>query len=234
MILVVSRFRVRNGIETSVRDAFLARPRLVDGVPGFLGLEVFTDTGDPSVFHLVTRWTDHPSFEAWHGGDAHDQAHRAIPKGLKLDPSHTQVLELQRVEDPSRPAEWEQVVADAVPALASFLSESAAACCLLLDPDGAIRACNPALSKLLGRPFDQLHGQPASLILTEASARSLTERIAAGERRLGERVLLRFVDASGRPVMLRCLVDVHPDRLLLIGEPPEDRAASDTGIGPTR
>ena len=55
MVTVISRFRVRNGLEEQVRKAFLERPRLVESESGFCGLEVLTDASDPAVFLLLTR-----------------------------------------------------------------------------------------------------------------------------------------------------------------------------------
>ena len=89
MVLVISTFKVANGMEAAVRQAFLDRPHLVDDAAGFLGMEVFQDHQDGSVFHLLTRWTDAASFQSWHSGPLHKAAHRGIPKGLKLDPSRT-------------------------------------------------------------------------------------------------------------------------------------------------
>ena len=55
MILVTSRFRVANGMEQRVKEAFHNRSRLVEDAPGFLGMEVFNESNDPSVFLLLTR-----------------------------------------------------------------------------------------------------------------------------------------------------------------------------------
>ncbi|MEO8131067.1 MAG: antibiotic biosynthesis monooxygenase family protein, partial [Bryobacteraceae bacterium] len=82
----MSSFRVANGMEDQVVDAFLNRPRLVEGTAGYLGMETFTDAKDTALFHLVTRWTDIESFHTWHKSAAHQESHRFIPKGLKLDP----------------------------------------------------------------------------------------------------------------------------------------------------
>jgi hypothetical protein len=82
-----------------ISEAFLGRPRLVEGAPGFLGMEVLVDRSDPALFHLVTRWTDESSFERWHGGPLHKQAHRGIPKGLKLDPSFTAIRRYNLLPD---------------------------------------------------------------------------------------------------------------------------------------
>ena len=94
MIIAMSTFRVANGMAEQVAEAFRNRPRLVETAPGFLGMEVFTDTKDDAVFYLITRWTDADSFRAWHAGAAHRQSHEFIPKGLKLTPAYTRVVEL--------------------------------------------------------------------------------------------------------------------------------------------
>jgi heme-degrading monooxygenase HmoA len=90
---------VANGMKGEVTRAFRDRPRLVDDAPGFLGLEVFTSSDDAAIFHLVTRWTDEPSFRRWHGSDEHRESHAWMPKGLKLDASFTRVQVLERIED---------------------------------------------------------------------------------------------------------------------------------------
>jgi heme-degrading monooxygenase HmoA len=95
MILALSRFKVANGLEDSVARAFLDRPRLVESAEGFLGLEVFTDSNDASVFYLSTRWTTESAFRQWHASEAHHTSHKGIPKGLKLDPAFTQLVVME-------------------------------------------------------------------------------------------------------------------------------------------
>jgi heme-degrading monooxygenase HmoA len=99
MVTVISRFRVRNGMEEEVRQAFLNRPHLVDGVPGFRSLNVMTDAADPAVFLLLTQWADQESFRTWHSSDAHHQSHGLMPKGLKLDPAFTSLTVANGIED---------------------------------------------------------------------------------------------------------------------------------------
>ncbi len=94
MIVALSRFKVANGMETAVAEAFVNRPRLVEQTDGFLGLEVFTDSKDASVFYLSTRWTTESAFREWHSSDAHHTSHKGIPKHLKLDPTFTQLVVL--------------------------------------------------------------------------------------------------------------------------------------------
>jgi heme oxygenase (mycobilin-producing) len=97
MIVALSRFKVANGLEESVAQAFVNRPRVVEDAPGFLGLEVFNDRADPSVFYLSTRWNSESAFRTWHASEAHHTSHRAMPKGLKLDAAFTQLLVLERL-----------------------------------------------------------------------------------------------------------------------------------------
>ncbi len=92
MVVVQSRFRVANCLEASVREAFIARPRLVDLTQGFLGLETFTDAQHPEIFYLITRWVDGQSYKRWHSSADHRHSHAGMPEGLKLDPSFTQVI----------------------------------------------------------------------------------------------------------------------------------------------
>lgn len=87
----ISRFRVRNGMEADVAEAFRARPHLVDDAPGFLRMEVLSPAEDASEFWLVTHWIDEASFRAWHHGHTFRESHSAIPHGLKLDPTATEL-----------------------------------------------------------------------------------------------------------------------------------------------
>jgi len=99
MVVALSRFKVANGLEGSVAQAFLDRPHLVEGAEGFLGLEVFTAANDASIFYLHTRWTSESAFRTWHSSHAHHASHVGIPKGLKLDASFTQVVIMDRLCD---------------------------------------------------------------------------------------------------------------------------------------
>jgi heme-degrading monooxygenase HmoA len=89
VVTVISRFRVRNGVEAEVRSAFINRPRLVEKTVGFCGLDVLTDAADPSVFLLLTRWTNEEIFRTWHRSEGHDQSREFMPRSLKLDASFT-------------------------------------------------------------------------------------------------------------------------------------------------
>jgi signal transduction histidine kinase/heme-degrading monooxygenase HmoA len=224
MILAVSRFRVRNAMEPAVADAFRQRPHLVDDAPGFLGLEVFTDARDPALFYLVTRWTDEPSFRAWHGSDEHRLSHAWIPKGLKLDPAFTQVTILKRLPRPAPTPD--ELAADLAPLLGDFLATSETLHCLVASVDGTLVYLNRAARQQLGAPEGQALGRSLWDVLTESAAALLRERVAAGERRPGERVRLNFVSSDHHPYTLECVVDVQPTGVVVLGEPSGPQLAA--------
>jgi heme-degrading monooxygenase HmoA len=91
MFVALSRFTIRNDMAEAVRTAFRERPHLVDSVPGFLRMEVMSPVDAPDEIWLFTHWTDEPSYHAWHRSHAYHEAHKSIPKGLKLVPKSTQI-----------------------------------------------------------------------------------------------------------------------------------------------
>jgi heme-degrading monooxygenase HmoA len=220
MFLVLSRFKVANDMQEEVRAAFLARHRLVDVVPGFLGLEVFTDSEDSSVFHLVTRWTDLQSFREWHGSEAHHQSHRGIPKGLKLAPGFTEVTRLERLQDPSQQVDLQTLTADSAPTLAQFLSHSRSVHLLVAGLNGTIRLCNAALSQQLKMEAAAIATRRLWDMMPEADAESLRRRVEEGRVRSPDKFLLNFVDSDHCPFTLECTLEVQPGYFLLLGEVP--------------
>ncbi len=149
MVVALSRFRVANECERAVRDAFLNRPGLVDKSPGFIGMEVFTDTEDVSSFYLITRWTDVNSFRQWHSSPEHKQAHNGIPKGLKLDASFTLVRTLERISGDDGFSSPDGA-RDSASLISEFLHHSIGVHWLKARSDGVIIACNEAFQKILG------------------------------------------------------------------------------------
>ena len=170
MIQAVSRFRVRNGMEAAVRNAFFDRPHLVDQVPGFLGMEVFADSGDPAAFYLHTRWTDAESFRHWHASDAHRQSHSGIPRGIKLDPAFAHVLILERIRDGGPTSSIAEFVADSAPLVTCYLETTEQVHLVMAANDGAIKGCNRAIAALLKIPADELVGKSLWQFLADADA----------------------------------------------------------------
>lgn len=226
MILVLSRFKVANDSAPAVREAFLHRPRLVDRVPGFLGIETFTDRADPSTFYLLTRWTDEPSFRAWHNSEAHHRSHRSIPKGVRLDPKFTEIIALERIQDATTDREFGLAAADAATALGAMLAESQSLHLLISSRDGRVLRTNPTFARLRGRTCEALVGTSVYDWLLPADAASLRDRIAAGRRNPDESFLLNFVNEEGAPATLCCRLDLWPEAFVLLAEPHVEAEAA--------
>lgn len=91
MFVALSRFSIRNGMARSVREAFAARPHLVDQAPGFLGMQVMSPVENEAEIWLVTQWQDESSYRSWHESHSYHDSHRGIPKGLKLVPNSVEI-----------------------------------------------------------------------------------------------------------------------------------------------
>jgi heme oxygenase (mycobilin-producing) len=91
MVLVLSQFKVANGMTDQVKNAFLNRPHQVENAPGFLRLDVVSPMDEPEEIWLLTYWSDFSSYERWHKSPAHHISHKGIPHGLRLDPTGTRV-----------------------------------------------------------------------------------------------------------------------------------------------
>ena len=216
MILAVSRFRVANGKEREVVDAFLNRPRLVDAWPGFLGMETFTETKDPSVFYLVTRWTDATSYREWHAGPAHRESHEWMPTGLRLDAAYTKVVELDRLTAPEGPELFETVV-DAAQLLTQYLGRTRVVCVVRTRLDGTVLYANESIAHYLQTTPDQLVGNSIFSCLVDSDADLLRLHLA-GEKTT--RLLrLNVCDTAGHPMTLACAVRVTPVDCTILGEP---------------
>jgi heme-degrading monooxygenase HmoA len=95
MFLSISQFTVANALDDEVRKAFLHRPHHVEKAPGFIRMEVANLSLDSKVFWLMTWWDTAESFENWHSSHAFKASHAGIPKGLKLDPKQTALIQLE-------------------------------------------------------------------------------------------------------------------------------------------
>jgi len=91
VFVALSRFTIANDMTDQVRIAFRNRPHLVDGAPGFAGMEVMSPLGNPAEIWLLTRWNDEQSYHNWHRGHDYHESHKGIPKGLKLVPGSAAV-----------------------------------------------------------------------------------------------------------------------------------------------
>ena len=91
MYVVMSNFRVANGLASEVRTAFLNRPHKVDHEDGFVRMEVMQPVEQPEDFWLTTYWRDRESWERWYRSHSYKDSHSGMPPGLKLDPTQTEI-----------------------------------------------------------------------------------------------------------------------------------------------
>lgn len=216
MILAVSRFRVANGTEGEVSAAFRNRPRIVDSWPGFLGLETFTDVKDATVFYLVTRWTDTATFRAWHASPEHRASHAWMPAGLRLDPSYTRLVELDRLPAAGKTDVYEFTLDNAA-TIGRLLEHSRGVHVLRLALDGTVLFANDAVAATLGVDGQSLLGASVFSHLTDADAQWL-RRMLSGERPPDGALPLNFCDVEGHPLTLACQLQLTSGDCVILGE----------------
>ena len=202
MVTVISRFRVRNGLEKEVRIAFLNRPHLVEKAAGFCGIDILTDAADPSLFLLLTRWTDEQSFRAWHHSEAHHHSHQFIPQGLKLDASFTSLTVGNSIADPAVIPSLTDALGGQAVALSRWLMESAAVFALLLSPDGAIRARNRGGYRIFPPDPARNFGLCIWDYLVSSESESLRQRLSDLGRQYDGSLLVNLVDGQQSPITL--------------------------------
>ena len=227
MILAISRFRVRDRMSTDVGEEWFRRPGRLDTPPGCLAMETFTDPSDPTLFYLLSRWTDAASLRTWQSGPAQEDPHPGTAPGPKLDPAYTRVVVLDRSEDGRRPPGWEEIVADSAPFLGRHLAKAAGTVhCIVAALDGTIHSCNRSAAEQMGVPADELFGTPIWNRLTGADAERLRLRVQSGKPGSDDGLLLNFVDARQFPYTLECSVDVQPNGFTILGDPPREHEDS--------
>lgn len=65
----------------ALEAAFRDRIGLVEGWPGFLGLEVLRHRRRPGRYLMVSRWSSKETFQAYMRSEAHDRSHERMPGG---------------------------------------------------------------------------------------------------------------------------------------------------------
>ncbi len=200
-----------------MRRAFLDRPRLVEEAGGFCGLDVLTDASNPSVFLLLTRWTDEPSFQAWHRSEAHHQSHAMMPKGVKLDATFTSLTLGNRIED----AAGIQTLSDALEGqtvgLSQWLKESDSVFALLLAPDGSIRARNRAGYRVFSPDPPKSLGLNIWDYLVSSDVQHLRQRLSGERTRQDARLLLNVANGQQDPITLEVGLVRCSGAILLLG-----------------
>ena len=218
MVTVISRFRVRNGMEDRVREAFQQRPGRVEEAEGFLGLEVHTDAEDPAIFYLVTRWLGREHFEAWHGSEEHKASHEGIPDGLKLDAEYTQVTVMERFHPEGETQDGAAWLERARHAAAQFTGTSPDVHVILTDREGRIRRSNGAAASWLGRSAEELEGSSVLDLMVEHDREKVREVLDEGPG-TARTLKVSLVDRTDHPYAVEGLVRVEPGQVVLLGSP---------------
>jgi diguanylate cyclase (GGDEF)-like protein len=217
VVTVISRFRVRNGLGREVCRAFLDRPRLVEKAAGFCGLDVATDAADPSVFLLLTRWTDEASFQTWHRSEAHHQSHAMMPQGLKLDATFTSLTIANSIEDPAGIQTLNDALEGQTVGLSQWLTESDSVFALLLAPDGAIRARNKAAYRIFPPDPAKNFGLSIWDYLVCSEVQDLRQRLSEAGTRQDGCLLLNIANGQQDPITLEVGLVRCSGAILLLG-----------------
>ena len=187
-------------MESEVRSAFINRPRLVEHAPGFCGIDVLTDAGDPSVFMLLTRWADEESFRAWHRSAAHHQSHGCMPHGLKLDASFTAITVGNGVEDPAGTRNIDDAIEGETVGLSRWLMKSDAVFALLLAADGTILARNRAGGRVF--PVANKGGSGIFDYIVCSDREKLRQMLSAPGDERRDCLLVNLADGQQNPITL--------------------------------
>ena len=86
MIVAINRIRARTPEALdSLLSAFESRSRIIEGVDGFLGIEIWVDREALEAV-IVSRWVDRESFDRWVNSEEFKRAHsRRIPGADELE-----------------------------------------------------------------------------------------------------------------------------------------------------
>jgi len=80
--VAVSHLTVPEDGRAAVVAAFGDRLGAVDSWPGFQGLQVWADPGDPTALVMVSWWDSEGTFAAYMGSADHRRSHQRIPTGV--------------------------------------------------------------------------------------------------------------------------------------------------------
>lgn len=97
LFVAISKFAVANGMTVEVKEAFVKRPHLVDSAEAFVRMDVLSPKDTPDEIWLLTYWSNEESFKSWHKSHMYRDSHKGIPKGLKLDPTVTEIRHFDHI-----------------------------------------------------------------------------------------------------------------------------------------
>ncbi|MHC4840334.1 MAG: antibiotic biosynthesis monooxygenase family protein [Planctomycetota bacterium] len=78
----MNRFSVTPGREADFEEAFKDRRRLIDGMEGFIELDVMRPNENEDVFISMARWQSIEAFKNWTNSEQFKQAHGKRHPGM--------------------------------------------------------------------------------------------------------------------------------------------------------
>lgn len=103
MIVVMNAVRVSGEQAKEFEQAFLARPRLLDQVDGFIRFELLRPQGTDE-YLVVTHWRDHDAFQGWLKSEAFKEAHKGLRQVQLAHAAEVRTYEVIDQELPAREA----------------------------------------------------------------------------------------------------------------------------------
>lgn len=100
MIVVMNAVRVSGEQAKEFEESFLARPRLLDQVEGFIRFELLRPQGRDE-YLVVTHWRDHDAFQGWLKSEAFREAHKGLGKVQLAHASEVRTYEVVDAELPA-------------------------------------------------------------------------------------------------------------------------------------
>lgn len=97
MITVANRIFVRPEYAQAFEERFLQRPRLVDGMPGFIENHVLRPTKEGEPFVVLTFWESLEAFRAWTSSENFKEGHKGgstLPKEAFSAPNIVEIHEV--------------------------------------------------------------------------------------------------------------------------------------------
>jgi signal transduction histidine kinase len=118
----------------------------------------------------------------------------------------------------------ECLTADSAPLLAKFLRDSTTVHLIAAGPDGTILTSNAAFASGVGRAPGEVAGSLLWDYLVAADADAVRRAIARDEGAVASTTVLNFVGRNAGPYSMLCRIDVQPDGIVIVGEPPTKKA----------
>ena len=96
MIVVMSRLRLKRGMEKHFEERFAQRARLADKAEGFISLDVLRGE-EKGEYVVMSRWRSRKDFEAWLQSPAFDSAHSGTPSSLAEKRPEVEIYEVVEI-----------------------------------------------------------------------------------------------------------------------------------------